>query len=840
LKSRVICVNGFARAEKSPLKGQKAARIFMNHPVSHQPAAEPGRWTAREFAMAFACVLLAWLAAALRWPLADMVVPWDSKNHFYPMLRHLGAAFANGEWPLWNPFHFSGHPTVADPQSLLFNPTMLLLAWLAPDVSMQVFDLVVFAHLLIAGLATIGLFARRGWAWQGAVLAAVVVMLGGSAAGRLQHTGMILSYSLFPLAWLLLELMLARRSILFAILFGIVAAAMAVGRDQVAFLCCLTLIGLAAADLLGDARPWQRIRSRLPVLVVAGATGAALLAVPALLTLQLLSGSSRPQIGYGVAVMGSLPPQSLATLLMPDIFGSLRWSYDYWGPSASTLAEGTWTDRSIQYVYAGLVPIGLILALGLVGGRLIARDIRAVVVVGLVATIYALGHYTPLFEWAFDLVPGVSLYRRPADATFLVNVAVGIASGWLLHGFIAGGLPARALRDGDVLGPVMVALAIVGAALALAAGLHFAMRAGQGPVAAREIAVALAGLAALLLLLRLGDRRPHLRPALAVLLVAVGSADLVMRNAAASLNAEPSGRYAVFEQLPPDQLRGLRKLKAELAERNARGERPRVEILGLPGAWQNAAMVLGIEDTLGYNPLRLSDYERVVGPGENAAEITLRQFPRTFRGYGGRMASLLGLEYLVIDRPIETLPRHFPRFESPILIHGEGRMWIYRLQIGAPRAYFATRLLPVDCDRAIRQGRIPAFEEGEEALIATTSIPDVVGDHGLRDPATRPDAANASVRIRGYRRNAVILTVETNRPGVLVLHDLFYPGWQVFVDGERRPVLRVNLLFRGVELDPGRHRIEFRFRPLTMDNLVAAAGDILERRDHDQEASATP
>jgi hypothetical protein len=812
----------------------------MSLPAPPPPAIQPGQWTARQLLAACACVGLVWLAAALRWPLADMVVPWDSKNHFYPMLRNLGAALANGEWPLWNPFHFSGHPTVADPQSLLFNPTMLLLAWLAPDVTMQVFDIVVFAHLLVAGLATLGLFARRGWAWQGAVLAALVIMLGGSAAGRLQHTGMILSYSLFPLAWLLLELMLERRSILFAVLFGIVAAAMAVGRDQVAFLCCLTLIGLAAADLLSDAHPWRRIRSRLPVLLVAGATGAALLAVPALLTLQLLSGSSRPQIGYGVAVMGSLPPQSLATLLMPDIFGSLRWTYDYWGPSAGNLPEGTWTDRSIQYVYAGIVPMGLVLTLGLIGGRLADRAIRPVVIIGLVAIVYALGHYTPLFEPAFDLVPGVSLYRRPADATFLINVAFGITAGWLLHGFIARGLPQRPLRDGDMLGPLMVALAIVGGALALAAGLHFALRAGQGPVAAREIGLAIAALAGLTLLLRFGDRRPRLRPALALLLVTIGAVDLVARNAGASLNAEPASRYAVFEKLPPDQLRGLRKLKTELAERNARGERPRVEILGLDGAWQNAAMVLGIEDTLGYNPLRLSDYERVVGPGENAAEITLRQFPRTFRGYGGRMASLLGLEYLVIDRPIETLPRHFPRFESPVLIHGEGRMWIYRLQIGMPRAYFATRLLPVDCDRAIRRGQIPAFEESEEALIATTSISALQGDYGLKDQTTRPDPADATVRIRGYRRNAVILTVETNKPGVLVLHDLFYPGWQVYVDGERRPVLRVNLLFRGVELEPGRHRIEFRFRPLTMDNLVAAAGDILERRDHEQEGSATP
>ncbi len=39
-----------------------------------------------------------------------------------------------------------------------------------------------------------------------------------------------------------------------------------------------------------------------------GAVGAALLAVPAMLTMQFLATSTRPSFGYGVAAMGSLPP----------------------------------------------------------------------------------------------------------------------------------------------------------------------------------------------------------------------------------------------------------------------------------------------------------------------------------------------------------------------------------------------------------------------------------------------------------------------------------------------------------------------------------------------------
>ena len=71
---------------------------------------------------------------------------------------------------------------------------------------------------------------------------------------------------------------------------------------------------------------------------------------------------------------------------------------------------------------------------------------------------------------------------------------------------------------------------------------------------------------------------------------------------------------------------------------------------------------------------------------------------------------------------------------------------------------------------------------------------------------------------------------------MLVLHDLYYPGWEVTVDGEPQPILRTNLLFRGVEVPQGKHRVEFAFRPLSLNNLVAAASDLV---DKDEPEAAT-
>jgi uncharacterized membrane protein YfhO len=48
-----------------------------------------------------------------------------------------------------------------------------------------------------------------------------------------------------------------------------------------------------------------------------------------------------------------------------------------------------------------------------------------------------------------------------------------------------------------------------------------------------------------------------------------------------------------------------------------------------------------------------------------------------------------------------------------------------------------------------------------------------------------------------------------------VLTDVHYPGWKVTLDGEPADLHRVDYLLRGTTLPPGRHRVEFRYEPLS-------------------------
>jgi hypothetical protein len=236
-------------------------------------------------------------------------------------------------------------------------------------------------------------------------------------------------------------------------------------------------------------------------------------------------------------------------------------------------------------------------------------------------------------------------------------------------------------------------------------------------------------------------------------------------------------------------------------------------------------MVLKLENTLGYNPLRIDDYERAVGPGENAQDPNLRHYPGTFRGYRCKLATLLGLEYLVLDRPVDRLPRHVPRPVASLVYAGDS-MYVYKLGKIAPRAYFAPRVKPVDDDAILDQHAMPDFDVTREALIDATSLDGLGADLLDVPPGT---TARAHVAITGYANTDVGIDVDTDRAGVVVLHDLYYPGWQASVDGAPAPVLRANVLFRGVAVPAGHHHISFVFRPLSLANLTTAASSLLHR-----------
>lgn len=752
-----------------------------------------------------AAIAAVWLIAAGRWIVSDTVVPWDSKNQFYAFFRFLASAIQNGDLPFWNPYHYSGHPSVADPQSLLFAPVFLVWAFFDAAPSMRTFDLVVYAHLLAGGLAVGAIGWRAGWPLPASALAAVVFMFGGPAAGRLQHTGIVLSYAMFPIALLLLQVAVQRLSPIAAALFGVAAAVLVLGRNHQAFLFCFVLAALLVGEVFGDAEPARWLRRRAAILLAMGGLTAALIALPLLLTLQFAGLSNRPDIQLVNAHEASLYPANLASMAAANVMGSLETTQAYWGPNYLTLPEVGATDRSFNYLFVGAGPTIVLLWLGLAGGGLGQRGRRVLTGTLAVSLLYMLGRYTPLYEFAFNYVPGIGLFRRPIDGAFIFVALLALICGQLLADYVRAGLPRVPLWR--------LAAVAAGALLILGWAIAFSALTQHGWDSFLQTLPAVA-ISATVIALLASARSPRARIAAALSVAAIAAGELVWWNAASSLNAERPGYYSVLQHPTGDEAAALAILEREVAARRKEGERPRVEIVGVSGPWQNLAMVRHLEATNGYNPLRIGRYDRLVSPGETTHIVDQRLFPASFNGYDCALARELGLEYVVLGQPIEKVPHLAWRPVGDVLLAGP-KIWIYRLADPEPRVTFITHVVVADTDQQVVAGLFGINPATEVALIEddtapVRSYPPIAGESGR-------------AQIVSWDPHRVEIEVESPHPGVVILHDLYYPGWSVEVDGQPARMLRANVLFRGVEVGEGSHRVVFRFAPFSLANLRDAA-----------------
>lgn len=740
-----------------------------------------------------ATTIAAFLAAfaLMTWPwlLGRVSIPWDSKAHFLPQIQFLAQSLWAGEMPWWNPYVFAGQPQIADPQSMIFSPPYLVLALVNPSPGPWAQDLALLATMAVGGIGLIVWFRDRQWHWAGALVAALVFTFGAAMAWRIQHTGQVLSLAYLPWALLLLDRAIERSSIAAGIGSGIVAAFIVLGRDQVALMLVYLLIARvvwhwATADAFG-----LRIKQSLGPLFAAGVAGSLLVALPVLMTVLLAADSNRPVIDFAGAGAGSLHPANLVTLVVPQIFGAAGDMADYWGPpSFAWIGTGLFTAQNVGQLYLGLIPLLLILGAA-VTGRLWDRDIRFFSVAFGIVLLYGLGWYTPAFWLMYEALPGVNLYRRPADAVFLIGGLGGILAGYAVHVWFAAPWKRPSLTLFSC-----VALVI---ALAFAAAVLFGFQVGRLGRVAVPAGWAALWLVAAMATLAFAAPRSALQPAMAAsALVLVTALDLGINNGPSSSSALPP---ATFEALQPATRNAV---IAELKQRVVRNDqrRDRVELAGLGFHWPNASMTHRLENTLGYNPVRLGLYSRATGAEDHVGLPDQRKFSALMPSYEAKLADMLGLRWIATPVPIDAIDKRARPQHLPLVGRPDGA-YVYENPTALPRVLFATAAQTADFDEIVKSGRWPSFDPRSTVLLEG---PAQSGD--LRRPGT--------ARIARYGQTQIEIEVESPDGGWVILNDVWHPWWEVAVDGRAAKIERANVLFRAVEVTPGRHRLVMEFRPL--------------------------
>ena len=763
----------------------------------------------------------------------------DIQFYFYPIHKSAAALVKHGELPLWNPYAYGGMPLLGDIQTALLYPPNWLFFILPADTA---FSYAVIVQFCIAGLGMYlflrGLKLSAASSFQGAV----AFMFCGFMTARVVHLSILGTTALIP--WVFL---CSQRALRGGKAIWKAAAAIAIalqvfsGHPQVPVYtaCALALFalvqGLEQRARDGDARWLYRMPVR--ILVILG-LGYGLAAVQLLPLNELVGHSHRSgRLSYDFIFGNSSGLNDWLLLFYPYAFGSLRQGLYAAAPIVDpSLGSPLWEHSS----YVGVLPLSLAaLVIWCFASRLRARRAQTHAAASGLACAET-DHreaYTSLHLWGFLVgLVGLSLLVASGRNTPFSYV--------LYHLPVLGKL--RDMERAMVLADfALAALAAIGCEL-----LGQGLRPLPEPLRRRLRGIAIATLAVPVLLLAVVHLPPikgQLRPqiienlvltrwnAIIPLALALASAGLLgwvarrgrggpllqalsvglvlidLGSFAASFN--PTTDPRLYRE-PPQVMATLgsetapfRKatfLPVEKIESDVAKE-------ALAISW---GMVYGVEDVNGFSsmqPRRYVDY--LFGPDMGELTNGLIKDTQLLRADSPILSSL-NVKYLLVPAAL-----HPPLGDNFRLVHRSAQVQMYENLAVYPHAYFADEVrLAADPEAVLRAVRADGFDGRRLSFVEAPSLP--------ARPAAGPRAP-AQVQEKQRAATHLTLATRTTETRLLLLSEMYFPGWQALIDGVQTPIYRTNYVFRGIFVPPGQHEVTFRYQPRSLVQGAAISGLVL-------------
>lgn len=684
--------------------------------------------------------------------------------HHEAISRHWEAF---GRPPLWDPRGFGGRPLVGNPQAGVFYPPVWL-AWWSKAPAAQ--GWITVLHLVWGGLGVYVLSRFLGRSRLAAIVAGCVLeispfLLAHVAEGHLPH---VWSVSYYPWAFWAFARGRggdARGSLILAL---VLSASFLAGHPQEWLLLMVALCAWACADFVSRRRALGLAPALRAMAPLVATMGLSLLITAVDLVPQL---AVRPWLDRDRSAPGHEPPAHyfLRPLNALQLFDPTAMG----GPSDYFGDDNYWeTVCSI-----GLAPLVLLaIAVFRAPDR---RQVRGWLMLIGFSVWFACGRALGFYSLLTLLVPGVGLVRAPGRALFLANLGASVLVGMGLDALVASAVRVRPVR-----GLVLAGLVALGAVMALEP-----LRAWRAldRIAHEPRVIAVAAVATVILAGAWSQaRRGWLMGALAVGELA-WAGFMLMPVASLERIVTPRGVAAALGDRAP--FRAPPRVKARDA------------VYGDLEALIDGVEKTNVNDSFQLDaPSRLHEplYEIASRPRPFARALPMYEPVAEFKA-GIRQAVLdrMSVEALVSDRVEEGCP-------WPIIDRGEGLV-IARNPTAMPRAYVVPAAVVIEGNPAVVLSAFRALDPRRSVVMEADPFAGLpAGPRQGFKPARWLPAAS----------DRVVLEVETDAPGLLVVADTWMPGWTARVDGRPATIMRGNLCQRVVALShPGRHRIEMAYLP---------------------------
>ncbi len=384
----------------------------------------------------------------------------------------------------------------------------------------------------------------------------------------------------------------------------------------------------------------------------------------------------------------------------------------------------------------------------------------------LVGAWLSLGNKGILFELVYTVVPGFSLFRQQERLVSLVSLGVAVLAAQGMALWLQAETQRRGLWLRRTITVLAAGLLLVGFMLLLSRTVS-----GQNDwitLWGRQWLIV--AIIAAILWPRRGD--PNLKRdqwrSLTLLLLLYLDLFLPVRTAMDLQQESPSVFWPELAWMQP-------LTNEELA---------RVDAQNLFHA--NFGEAYGLQDIKGISPLKpqfTEDFEKL---------------PRPLRW------RLLNVKHVLAKEPIEEGLVQVAKITESVLPGEELDAFVYRFEDALPRAWMAYE--PIQSDSAGQALAIVGQAGFDPAAQVVLTNVDGVDLESVVSPGRVPQ-----VDVQRQNGSALLVSVETETPGVLVLSEWTLPGWQATMDGIRVPLLTADYALLGVLVPSGAHEIRLSY-----------------------------
>ncbi len=733
------------------------------------------RWTRLDWA---ALAILALLVILFHWrlitpDLADRqsYPPGDFSAQFWAFSTFEARELSAGRLPLWNPYTYAGAPFWADVQSAVLYPfsllTLLLSGLSAGGFSLFALELEAIFHFWLGGTFMYFFVRRVTQSRSAGFVSALVFTFGGYLTGYPSQQLAVLEVDVWlPLILFFIDRALritnyepeTRNIILAGLVWGIALLAghpqswMLVGYTFTAYFLFLAFTTRHSSPVIRHSSFVMRRLRQLLLVILIGFGVAAVQLLPAIEYTRL----SVRAAGLYDKMAGGFPLVDAIQVLLPGVVS--HYSPLYVGVAGLLLSiAALFYTRNRFTTFWGLW--------------------------GALALLISFGGNTFLYSPLYLSAPGFSIFRGQERWAFVFAFSLAVLAGYGMKqvsrwagGQGSGGVAEKSFHPSSFILHPLVSWLLLGA-IGLVIAFFYGLNEAGWSVESQfyqllNCAVFLTIMLALLwLVFRVAKALNHkqLLAALSLLIIF----DLFSTN----------WQLNLYPQSP--EWHTQKPAVVAAIEADAADSDDLFRVYNEFRVYDNYGVPFEMQDLWGASPLRLARYNAFLSP------------PMRIE----RAWELLNVKYVITWRNELYAPSSII-YQEPA---PGGMTYVHRLDEVAPRAWIVHQAEQVPAGEMAARLTEPDFDFERAAL--------------LEEPVSRwagepvGGGAGGQVEIVSFLPGRIVLQVDTGADGLLVLSEIFYPGWQATIDGVTASVVPADYVLQALPVSAGRHQIILEFSP---------------------------